>query len=185
MIDDQSAVLGFQTIFKAKTMKQMRKSRDAILSSVLKQQCREVAETAIKEMQEEKQGEQADAAGPSPQSETETVGKEVELEELAIDKMQQSRVTNEVKTSQTLGEGDITSINIPYQPSDIYHSQCYSPSKENESCKNEQTKVKISEFAPEINKDDDEVVSERKVDAETPNKDSNNSPQDDDVPEKI
>ena len=67
----------------------------------------------MKELHEEKQ-EQADAAGPSPQSETETAPKEVELEELELDKKQLSRVTNEVKTSQNLGEGDITSINIPY-----------------------------------------------------------------------
>ena len=43
MIDDQSMVLAYQLLFKAKNMKNSRRKRDSALNTVIKQACLEVA----------------------------------------------------------------------------------------------------------------------------------------------
>ena len=43
MIDDQSMVLAYELLFKAKTMKSIRKGRDAVLNQVIKEACQEIA----------------------------------------------------------------------------------------------------------------------------------------------
>ena len=96
MIDDQSAVLAYKTIYKAKTAKKMRKMRDGVLRAVVEEQCREVAETALEEAAGERP--EQEEAGPAPRSDKSS-HKDEELEELQLEKMPSRVTNNEAMTS--------------------------------------------------------------------------------------
>jgi len=106
LIDDQSAIVAYKTIFRAKTMKSVRKQRDLMVKEAVRKACFEVAEEAI-----EQQVDSEAAAVAASQALTEqNLESPAELLSLELEP-QQTRITDDEVTNSKLQE-DAVSIDI-------------------------------------------------------------------------
>lgn len=106
MIDDQSAIVAYKTIFRAKSMKSMRKQRDLMVKEAVRKACFEVAEEAM----EQQVDSEAAAVGASQVLAEQNAESPADLLSLELEP-QQTRITNDEATNSKLHE-DAVSIDI-------------------------------------------------------------------------